>query len=111
MVKSKSRTQTKRSPDLLPDSFATLEDARDFWDVHDSADYEEYMKDIECQVDIQRHIYLISLDRELSRKIRSIAEKKGISAATLLNQWIQEKASQRLISLSSTPARLGPRRM
>ena len=31
---------------------------------------------------------------ELSKKLRSIAERRGISSETLLNLWVQEKAGE-----------------
>jgi dolichol-phosphate mannosyltransferase len=33
--------------DPLPEHFNSLEEAAEFWDTHDSADYEDYMRDIE----------------------------------------------------------------
>lgn len=75
----------------MPEYFGSLEEAAEFWDTHDSADYEEYMKDATFEVDIKRKTYLISLDRDLYHKVRSLAEERGISTETLLNLWIQEK--------------------
>ena len=51
------------------------------------------MTDVEFEVDIKRRTYLISLDGELYRKVYAIARKKGIPAETLVNRWIEEKAS------------------
>ncbi|MDQ1559808.1 MAG: CopG antitoxin of type toxin-antitoxin system, partial [Pyrinomonadaceae bacterium] len=50
MADAKNKTAKKRDP--LPERFATIEEAAEFWDTHDSADYEEYMRDVECQVNI-----------------------------------------------------------
>lgn len=78
--------------DPLPEHFASLEEAAEFWDTHDSADYEEFMRDVECEVDIKTRQYLISLDADLFHKVKSIAQAKGISSETLVNLWVQEKA-------------------
>jgi glycosyltransferase involved in cell wall biosynthesis len=43
--------------DLLPEHFDSLEEAAEFWDTHDSADYEEYMQDVECDVEIKMKSY------------------------------------------------------
>jgi hypothetical protein len=51
------------------------------------------MKDATFEVDIKRRTYVISLDRDLYNKVRSLAEERGISTETLLNLWIQEKIS------------------
>jgi hypothetical protein len=81
----------KRDP--LPEHFNTIEEAAEFWDTHDSADYEDYMRDVECQVNIKRRTYMISLDSDLYRKLRVIAKERGVKPETLVNLWIQEKAS------------------
>jgi hypothetical protein len=83
----------KKRSDAMPAHFQTPEEAGQFWDSHDSADYEKQMVAAECEIDIQRKTYLIPLDSDLYRKVQSIAREKGISAETLLNKWIMEKAS------------------
>jgi hypothetical protein len=83
----------KKRSDTMPAHFQTPEEAGQFWDLHDSADYEKQMIVAECEIDIQRKTYLIPLDSDLYRKVQSIAREKGISTETLLNKWIMEKAS------------------
>ena len=91
MAGAKNKAVKKRDP--LPERFTTIEEAADFWDTHDSADYEEYMRDVECRVNIKRRTYLISLDSNLYRKLRVIAKERGVKPETLVNLWLQEKAS------------------
>ena len=89
-------SRRKRRPkdlDPLSEHFESLEEASKFWDTHDSADYEEFMRDVEVNVDIRRWTYLVPVDSSLYRRIQSIARKKGISTEALVNKWIQEKAS------------------
>jgi len=93
MPSARSKTKTGKRRDPLPEHFASLEEAAEFWDTHDSADYEDHMRDVECEVEIKYHQFLISLDSDLFRKVSSIAQSKGISSETLVNLWIQEKAS------------------
>ena len=77
----------------LPEHFANVEEAGLFWDTHDSADYEEHAAEVECAADIKRRTYLVPVDSDLYRTVRIIAQQKGISPETLVNMWIQEKAS------------------
>jgi len=77
----------------LPERFTSLEEAAQFWDTHDSADYEEHMRDVDCEVNIKRRTYLVSLESELYRKLRVIAKERGVKPETLVNLWLQEKAS------------------
>jgi len=91
MAREKGKTKQRREP--LPEEFASLEAAAEFWDMHDSADYEEHMQDVDCTMRIKKRTYMISLDSELYRKLRAIAKKRGVQAETLVNLWLQEKAS------------------
>lgn len=85
--------RAKKQSVPLPEYFSSLEEAGEFWDTHDSADYEEYMRDVDCQVNIKRRTYLVSLESELYRKLRVIAKERGVKPETLVNLWLQEKAS------------------
>ncbi|HEX8129965.1 MAG TPA: CopG family antitoxin [Pyrinomonadaceae bacterium] len=91
MANAKNKIVKKRDP--LPERFTSIEEAAEFWDTHDSADYEEYMRDVECQVNIKRRTYMVSLDSELYSKLRIIAKERGVKPETLVNLWLQEKAS------------------
>ena len=93
MPRKSSKHIHKDSRDPLPKHFNSLEQAADFWDTHDSADYDQYFKDVEAEVDIKRKTYLISIDGALYDKVRAIAKEKHVPLEKLVNRWIQEKAS------------------
>lgn len=89
MGNAKNKQTTQRDP--LPEHFSSLEEAAEFWDTHDSADYEEYFKDVECKFDIKKKTHLISMDGSLYDEVRAIARKKRIPADKLVSRWIKEK--------------------
>jgi hypothetical protein len=93
MANTKSKTKVRKQRDPLPEHFDNIEEAAEFWDTHDSGDYEEYMRDVDCTIDIKQRTYLVSLNGDLYRKVRAIAQEKGVPAETLVNLWIKEKAS------------------
>lgn len=88
-----STSKSKKRSDPIPAHFQSPEEAGQFWDSHDSADYEKNMVDVECEINIKRRTFLVPLDRDLYRKVQSIARERGVSAEALLNMWILEKAS------------------
>jgi hypothetical protein len=92
MANRRSNSRVKRRPDPLPEHFRSLDEAAEFWDTHDSADYEEHMRDVECEVDIRRRVHMVSLDTNLYLRVSAIAQARGVSAETLVNLWVQEKA-------------------
>jgi len=69
-------------------------DIGEFWDTYDLADYWEQTEPAEFEVDVLSEITYYALDRKLSEDVRSLARKRGVSADTLLNLWVQEKLQQ-----------------
>ncbi|MCK4311843.1 MAG: hypothetical protein KAW88_03810 [Candidatus Cloacimonetes bacterium] len=68
----------------------------DFWDSHDLSDYWDKGKEVEIDIDIKSEITLYAVEKDLSDKLQSIAQKQGVSADTLLNLWLQEKISHNI---------------
>lgn len=94
MTNARSKTRPKKkTPPPIPEHFTNLIEAGEFWDTHDSAEYESYFHDVEYEVEIKQRTFLISLDSDLYRRVSSIAQNRGVSAETLINLWVQEKAS------------------
>lgn len=66
----------------------------EFWDTHDLSDFWDKTKEATFEVDVQSEVTYYALDKELSEKIQAIAQKRGISADTLINIWVQEKLQE-----------------
>ena len=86
--KTKRSTRTK-SRDPLPEHFASLEEAAEFWDTHDSSDYEEYFVDVDVEVDLKKRSLVV--DRSLYDEVRALAKRKRIPTEKLVTRWIKEK--------------------
>jgi hypothetical protein len=87
MNKSKSSLSKARS----------YKEIGEFWDTHDLADFWDRTKPTKFEVDIQSEVTYYALDSKLSKKVRSIAKKRGVSPDTLLNLWVQEKLQEQKI--------------
>jgi predicted DNA binding CopG/RHH family protein len=83
--------KTKRDP--LPEEFNSLEEAGEFWDTHSSADYEEYMKEVDFDVELKRRAHDVRVTDDVLREIRKIARQRGVATETLINLWLQEKVA------------------
>jgi hypothetical protein len=77
--------------DPLPEHFSSLEEAGEFWDSHSSADYEEFMKDVDFDVELRRSAHEVRVAEVLLRELRKVARQKGLATETLVNLWLQEK--------------------
>lgn len=93
MPRKKSKTASKKVRDPLPEHFNSLEEAAEFWDTHDSADYDEYFKDVEFEIDLKPRTHLVAIEGSLYDKVRAIAKKKRVATDKLVNRWLEEKAS------------------
>lgn len=93
MPRKKSKSATRKVPDPLPEHFNSLEEAAEFWDTHDSADYNEYFRDIEFEVALKPRTHLVEIEGALYDKVRAIAKKKRVATNKLVNRWLEEKAS------------------
>lgn len=90
MQKEKKIRKNKITP--IPDSFSSISEAADFWDNHDSADYNDVMEEVEFEVDIRRHTYLVSIAGNILNAIKKKAESEGVSTETFVNLLLQQHA-------------------
>ena len=87
MQKEKDRGK-KRDP--LPETFDSISEAATFWDSHDSTDYEDMMEDVDFQVEIRRHVYLVPISGPVLEALRQKARSQGVSTETLVNLLLQK---------------------
>jgi hypothetical protein len=66
----------------------------DFWDTHDLSDFWDRTKRVDFDVNIESEITYYSLEKRLAKEVQSIAQKRGVSADTLINLWVQEKIQE-----------------
>ncbi|VVB87131.1 CopG antitoxin of type II toxin-antitoxin system [uncultured archaeon] len=77
----------------IPD-FKSLDEAADYWDTHSFADYFEDTEPVEIEVRLAKRKILLEIDRDLSEKLKKIAQKKRQSYDKLINSWVREKIMQ-----------------
>ena len=75
----------------LPETFNSISEAAAFWDNHDSTDYEDMMENVQFEVDIKKHSYLVPVASDIIDSLRERAVAKGISIETFVNLLLQEK--------------------
>ncbi len=86
--------KSKKEHDQIPEHFNSIEEAAEFWDSHDLADYWDLTREAEFDVDIQRRVFLTALEPELAKKLSECARKQGVSTETLINVWLSEKLAE-----------------
>ncbi len=84
----------KKNRDPIPKHFKSIEEAAEFWDNHDLADYWDLTREAHFEVDIKRRVFLTALEPQLAKKLTGVAHKQGVSTETLINVWLTEKLAQ-----------------
>ena len=90
----------------MPESFGSISEASDFWDNHDSTDYDELMESVEFEVDIKQHSYLVPVAGDILNSLREIARDRGISTETFVNLLLQQKIMSKAVPDTTNPSNL-----
>lgn len=88
-----SKTQA-RQRDPLPENFGLLQEFWAFWDTHSTADYEDFMEDVDVQVDIRSSKVFCPVAKDIIAQLRKQARQQGVSTETLINLWLREKMAE-----------------
>jgi len=72
--------------DFIPENFASIEEAAEFWETHSLADYWDVTKEVHFDVNLKPRI-----DEDILQKVKELASQNGVSIETLINQWLKEK--------------------
>jgi hypothetical protein len=82
---------SSQTRDPVPEQFATIEAAGEFWDTHDLADYSDLTTEADVTFKLRRRRYLVALAPELAEQLAAEAHKRGLSSETLVNLWLSER--------------------
>ena len=71
-------------------SFASIEEASDWWDEHSVGDYWDEAKEIHFDIQIDKKPLYVVLDSDIARTVSDIATKQGVSSEVLVNSWLRK---------------------
>ena len=83
----------KKAIDDLPESFATEEEAGEFWDTHSAADYTESLEPAEEEFDLTNRIYEVQVSEEVFNGLRKKAESTHQSVPKTADQILRKELS------------------
>jgi len=87
-VKNLERALMQRGKKIrrnIPEEFASIEEAADFWDAHDLTDFWEDTKEIKCDGKVPGAPRYIPLEKEIAEMVVKISRRRHISSETLVN--------------------------
>ncbi len=77
---------------------ASYREIGEFWDIHDLSNFWGKTKKVSFEVKVESEVTYYAVDRILSERIQALAHKRGITADTLINIWVQEKLQEQKAS-------------
>jgi hypothetical protein len=76
--------------------FKTIQEEAEFWDTHDTTDYEDAFKPVKVKFAKSLSAGItVRLDPASLGELRSIAHEQGIGPTTLVRMWILEQLRTR----------------
>lgn len=69
----------------------TYAEIGEFWDSHDLSKFWDKTKHARFDVAMESEVTYYAMDKKLSQEVQELAHRRGVSADTLVNLWIQEK--------------------
>ena len=86
----------RRARSRIP-TFKTIEEAAEFWDTHDSAEFEDEFEDVtnvRFVVARPKKAITVRLPEDSLATLTSQAHEKGIGRSTLVRMWILEHLTE-----------------
>ena len=84
----------KKNAKRLP-TFKSLEEEPEYWDKHSLTEHLGEFKAVKLKLKGPvKHLLSIRIDLDLVRKIRRIADHRGVPYQTLMQQWLLERAEE-----------------
>ncbi len=77
--------------DPLPDSFATEEEAGEFWDTHSTTDYAEYLQPVDDTIEIKKRIFEVQVAEDVFQKLQQEAESLHQSVPKVVDQILRKQ--------------------
>lgn len=79
--------------------FKNLEEERDFWDTHSIVNYLDELKETSELVferPLLKRNFQMRLDEETIKRLKKLAELKGVDVSVLIRGWIKEHLDKEL---------------
>ena len=77
--------------DPLPDSFATAEEAGEFWDTHSTTDYAKYFEPADDKIEIRKRVFEVQVAEDVFQKLQQEAASLHQSVPKVVDQILRKE--------------------
>ena len=86
-----ARKPATRTKSRIP-RFRSLAEEAEFWDTHDSTEFEDEFKEVKIRVARPLvHVLAVRLDAKTIDQLAAVGRKKGVGPSTLARMWLLER--------------------
>jgi len=71
--------------------FTTYEEAAEWFDTHDMANYEDKLMPVDFHFDLRKNREWVELEREIAKSVRKLAKKQNIPTRKLVNELLRDR--------------------
>jgi len=80
----------RKTVEVIPEEFASCQEAADFWDTHDTTDYPDVFSDTDIDVDLKGKRFEIDIDEDVMENLRLEARRKHVRPGQLANHLLRK---------------------
>jgi len=70
--------------------FRSYEEAAEWFDSHDMADYQDMMQPVDFSFDLRKNQDWVELENDIAKNIRELAKRQKIPTRRLVNELLRE---------------------
>jgi hypothetical protein len=79
-----------KSIDPLPDTFASAEEAGEFWDSHSTMDYAEYLQPTSDVIKIEKRVFEVQVEEDVFQRLQQEASSTRKTIPKLVDQILRK---------------------
>ena len=91
--KVRTEENKKKVVDAIPETFATEQEAGEFWDTHSLADYEEFLEPAEMEFRIEKRTYEVQVSEDVFESLRKKAASSHQPMRKVIDQILRKELS------------------
>jgi CopG antitoxin of type II toxin-antitoxin system len=81
----------KKQIDPIPDEFASLDEAAEFWGSHDTTDYPQAFRTVRVVAELRNRHYEIPLEADVIKALEARARKTGVTLGHLASDLLRRR--------------------
>ena len=81
----------KKQIDLIPDNFSSPNQAAEFWDQHDTADYPQAFSTVKVVAKLRNRHFEIPIEADVIKTLETRARRKRVSLGQLASDLLRRQ--------------------